>query len=96
MSTNMEKRNFGYSLKNIPITSKNAHMKKMMEKVESVVRQMRRQDIFFENAGASKITYGFKTNKVPGKMELLNPFKNDLYNLVRNIQFNPRRNTFQR
>ena len=63
MSTNMEKRNFGYLLKNIPIASKNAYMKKMMEKVESVVRRMRWKAIFFENekAGASKITYGFKT-----------------------------------
>ena len=68
-----------------------------MEKVESVVRRMRWKAIFFENekAGASKITYGFKTNKAPDKMELLNPFENDLYNLISNIQFNPRRNTFQ-
>ena len=59
---------------------------------------MRWKAIFFENekAGASKITYGFKTNKAPDKMELLNPFENDLYNLISNIQFNPRRNTFQR
>ena len=28
-------------------------------------------------------------------MKLLNPFENDLYNLVSNIQFSPRRNTFQ-
>ena len=36
-----------------------------MEKMESVVRRMRWKAIFFENekAGASKITYGFKTNK---------------------------------
>ena len=68
-----------------------------MEKVESVVRRMRWKAIFFENekAGRSKTTYGFKTNKAPDKMELLNPFENDLYNLVSNIQFSPRRNTFQ-
>ena len=62
------------------------------------MRRMRWKAIFFENekAGASKITYGFKTNKAPDKMELLNPFENDLYNLISNIQFNPRRNTFQR
>ena len=86
MSNNMEKRNFGYSLKNIPIASKNAYMKKTMEKVESVVRRMRWKAIFFENekAGQSEITNGFKTNKAPDKMELLNPFENDLYNLVSN------------
>ena len=60
--------------------------------------RMRWKAIFFENekAGASKITYGIKTNKAPDKMELLHPFENDLYNLISNIQFNPRRNTFQR
>ena len=97
MSTNMEKRNLGYLLKNIPIISKNAYMKKLMDKVESVEPQLRRKVIFFENENAcpSKTTYGFKTNKAPDKMELLNPFENDLYYLVSNIQFNPRRNTFQ-
>ena len=57
---------------------------------------MRWKATFFENekAGHSKITYGFKTNKAPDKMKLLNPFENDLYNLV-SIQFSPRRNTFQ-
>ena len=61
------------------------------------MRRMRWKAIFFENekAGRSKTTYGFKTNKAPDKMELLNPFENDLYNLVSNIQFSPRRNTFQ-
>ena len=65
-----------------------------MVKVESVVRRMRWEAIFFENekAGPSMITYGVKTIKATDKMELLNPFKNDLYNLVSNIQFS--RNTF--
>ena len=61
------------------------------------MRRMRWKAVFFEHekAGASKITYGFKTNKTPDKMELLTPFENDLYNLISNIQFNSRHNTFQ-
>ena len=58
------------------------YMNKKMEKVERV-----NKDIFFENdkAGPSKITYGFNINKALDKMDLLNPFENDLNNLVSNI-----------
>ena len=46
--------------------------------------------------GPGKKTHGFKTNKAPPRMEHLNPFENDLYHLVCNIQFSPRRNDFQK
>ena len=60
---------------------------------------MRWKALFFEKpelAGLGKETYGFKTNKAPPQMEHLNPFENDFYDLVYNIQFSPRRNDFQK
>ena len=60
---------------------------------------MRWKALFFEKpelAGPGKETYGFKINKAPPQMEHLNPFKNDLYDLVCNIQFSPRHNDFQK
>ena len=53
----MDKKNLGYSKKNIPIASKKAYMKKMMEKVESFVRRLRWKALFFEKpelAGGNK------------------------------------------
>ena len=95
----MDQRNFGYSMKNIPIAGRNAYMKRMMEKVESVLRRMRWKALFFEKpeaAGPRLNTFGFKSTKAPPPMEHLNAFENDLYDLVRNIQFTTRRNEFQK
>ena len=96
----MDKKNLGYSKKNIPIASKKAYMKKMMEKVESFVRRLRWKALFFEKpelaGGNKKETYGFKTNLAPPRMEHLNAFEADLYDLACNIQFSPRRDAFQR
>ena len=86
-------------MKNIPIAGRNAYMKRLLEKVESVVRKMRWKAFFFENPGAAgpKVnTYGFKSTKAPPPSEHLNAFENDLYDLVRNIQFTARRNEFQK
>ena len=95
----MEQRNFGYSMKNIPVAGKNAYMKRMVEKVESVLRRMRWKALFFEKPAASGPginTYGFKSTKAPPPMQHLNAFENDLYDLLRNIQFTTRRNEFQK
>ena len=95
----MEQRNFGYSMKNIPVAGKNAYMKRMVEKVESVLRRMRWKALFFEKPAASGPginTYGFKSTKAPPPMQHLNAFENDLYDLLRNIQFTTRRNGFQK
>ena len=99
LSTSMEKKRVNYSVKNIPVAGTKSYMKRMMEKVESLVRRMRWKALFFEKpelAGPGKETYGFRTNKAPPQMEHLNPFENDLYDLVCNIQFSPRRNDFQK
>ena len=87
-------------MKNIPIAGKNAYMKCLMEKIESVVRRMRWKALFFEKpelaTGPGINTYGFKSTKVPQPMELLNAFESDLYDLARNIRFTAHRNTFQK
>ena len=86
-------------MKNIPVSGKNAYMKIMMEKMESLVRRMRWKALFFEKPEmrtADNNTYGFNSNKSPPQMELIVPFENDLYDLVSNIRFSPRRNEFQK
>ena len=70
-----------------------------MEKVEGLVRRTKWTALFLtktELTGQGKETYGFKTNKAPPQMEHPNPFANDLYDLVRNIQISPPRNDFHK
>ena len=108
----LEKVNFGYSLKNIPIHSNKAYLKSIVEKLESFISRLRWKVFFYlkerekpenESSKENKPTenFGFKSeNALPASKDL-KQFENDLYDLVKNIQFrNPaevkRRNSFRK
>ena len=86
----MERVKFNYSMKNIPIPSKNAYLKNLIFKLESFIKRIRWKAYLFENSNEINETttatnFGFKSVKAPPKNEHLNAFENDLYDLVRNI-----------
>ena len=64
----MEKKNFNYSLKNIPVPNKQGYLKSMLDKVEHFLKRMRWKAYFYEK-GNSKITdnghFGFKSENTP-------------------------------
>ena len=99
----MDLKNFGYSLKNIPIPGQKTYMKDMMEMVEKFIKRVRWKAYFFEKQSndeneGTDTNFGFKTDKTPPQNENLNAFEDDLYNLVRNIEFKDSKhvNAFQR
>ena len=47
----MEQIRLKYSMKNIPIPPKNAYLKKLIEKVENVIKRMRWKAFSFEQDG---------------------------------------------
>ena len=49
----MEKVTFDYSMKNIPLPSKNTYKAKLHVKVENVIKRMRWKSYFFHNPSAS-------------------------------------------
>ena len=59
----MERINFGYSLKNIPIPSRTAYMKAFINKADSFLQQARWKFNFFDKPSGSDKTpnYGFKS-----------------------------------
>ena len=71
----------------------------MLDKVGHLLRRMRWKAHWFDKPDAArtqnKNTYGFKSSKAPPPSKHLAPFENDVYNMVRNIQFNTRTNLFQ-
>lgn len=93
----MEPLTFDYSLKSIPIPRKDIYFKMLIEKIESFLNRMRWKMIFIENPQMSKTkeTYGFNTCIVPPSNKRLKPFEEDLFNMVKNIQFGPVNNKFQ-
>ena len=97
----MEKKNFNYSLRNVPIPTQNSYMKSMIAKAESLLRRMRWKVYWYEQDQKKKgkdskeeadyCTYGFNTDKTPPKSIALTPFEDDMYNMLNNIKFNRRR-----
>ena len=95
----MDPINLQYSLKNIPLSGKKQYLKRMLEKVESVIRRMRWKIFFYENPDkrVDKERYGFKSSKAPPKNKRLEAFENDLYEMVRSIRYlNNHRDAFQK
>ena len=102
----MEKVNLGYSLKNIPIPSDQSYLKNMIKKLESFINRLRWKAFFFMNKNQEEESennfsnYGFKSENSAPACEDLKPFANDLYEMIRNIEFKSRsevlkRNKFQ-
>ena len=92
----MEARNFGYSMKNILIPSKQYCLKGMMEKVESFIARLRWKAHFIDKKErpVSNTNFGFTSNFTPPQHELLSPFESDLYDMIRSINFKPVRSDF--
>ena len=92
-------KSLDFSVKNIPIPSKSAYKKRLMEKVESLVRRMRQKAKMYseekmtQDRPVSK-NYGFRSDYAPPKNEHLNAFENDLYDMVRNIEFTQIKSAF--
>ena len=91
--------NLSYSLKNIPIPSPNAYRKRLIEKVESVIKRMRWRAFYFlregENSGSAEEKFGLKSKKCPPQIEELKPFEDDMIKLIENIDFRRVSDPFQ-
>ena len=92
----MEKVNFKYSIKNIPILSERAYLLQLMEKIEMFITRMRWKAIYFNNKtnGNSSERYGLKTLKCQKQVKELVPFENDLTDMLKVIKFRKVKNQF--
>ena len=94
----MLKKNFGYSLKNIPIPPKNSYQKLLISKVDSLIHRLRWRAYFFENPNTrARVTnnYGFKSENTPPQNNALIPFENGLIDLISNLSYTKHRTEFQ-
>ena len=76
MNTTMEQVNFNYSLKEIPLSTKDTYFKNLIHKLESFIKRIRWNSFFFKkkNKSTNEIitNFGFKSVKTPPKNEQLN------------------------
>ena len=86
----MEKFNFGYSVKNIPIPSEHEYKIQLTEKIEAVIRRMQWKATFFnedQEDGFDQRTYGLKSSRTPPVVKELMAFEEDLWKLVTRLRF---------
>ena len=80
----MGKLKFGYSMKNIPVTTEIRYLLKLIEQIEMVVKRMRWKVIYCNMKGSIKIeTYGLMSQKTPSPINELAAFENDLIEVVK-------------
>ena len=95
----MEKINYNYLLKNIPIPRNTSYQLKLIEKVESVIKRMRWKAHFFLNGNNTeetrKETFGFKSHHHPPQPTELEMFEKGLLHIINSIKFRNQKKTFQ-
>ena len=87
-------------MKNITIPSKNANLKNMIFKLEAFIKRIRQKTYLLEKPngidGATRVNdSGFESVPTPPKNGHLDAFVEDLYDLVRNVEFKRANMVFQ-
>ena len=83
-------RDFEYSMKNIPLASKNAFLQTLIAKMESLIHRMRWKAFFFLNKNTddtTKETYGFKSKRPPPHVKKLGEFEDCMLDMIQRVEF---------
>ena len=99
----MNPKDFGYSLKNIPIPRKLTYTKLLVEKTENFLKRLRWKAHFYLNNTDDMINTNrnqelesmFKSEVTPPQIAQLVAFENDMCELIRNIKYRNQLNEFQ-
>jgi len=86
----MDKINFGYAVKDIPIPSNKEYPTRFIEMTENVIKRMRWKAFFFLNSNTNSCntdTYGFNSRKPPPTVIELREFENEMEHLIKSIKF---------
>ena len=80
-----------YSLKNIPVSSNEPYLIKLIEKIESVAKRMRwRAHFFLQEKHESDIPredFGFKSKSAPPQCKHMEAFETEFLDMILNIKF---------
>ena len=86
----MENNNFNYSLKNILTPTKTSYKLMLMEKIESVIKEMQLKANFYLKKDTSNTAYinvGLKTGNYPSQFKELQKLKKNLLDTIKLIKF---------
>ena len=86
-------KDFGYSTKNISLTSKSKYLQTLIQKTESLIQRMRWKAYFFlnpsndEQGKSTKQAYGFKSKRTVPYVKELSEFEDIMLNTIKSIKF---------
>ena len=105
----MDTKDIEYSLKNIPIPTDSSYIKCLIEKTESFIKKVRWAAFWYERKQNNRNpdpnenqdeeqndNFGFKSPRTPPQNRYLKAFEKDMYQLINKVEFDNRRNHFQR
>ena len=86
---NMERVNFNYSLKNIPVPSQKDYLLELTNSVGIFISNIRWRSHFFLNPSDhnKKETYNFKSSKAAPQIAELKEFEEEIYDIVKSVTF---------
>ena len=93
-----EQINFQYSMKNIPVPTKQEYLLELIHSVREFEKRMKWRSHFFLNpqpTGIKKETFGFNTSKAAPIIPKLKTLEDNLLKLVKDIEFREHNNSFQ-
>ena len=81
--------NFGYSVKNIPISNQREYKQNLIVKTRKFLRNMnfRAKAFLGKLKPSEKEYYGFKTTKEPSRIPEMREFEDKMLDLVQNVEF---------
>ena len=94
----MDRVNFGYSTKNIPVPKDDTYLQLLTTKWRKFAHNARKEAYHFLKKTANthqKETYGFKSTNPASSVELLKPFEDAFTEVVKNVKFGRKPNVFQ-
>ena len=95
----MESINLGYSTKNIPLSNKEVYKKDLIGKTEHFLRRLRWKVHFFlkdnNDDTVDDENFGFSSPKTPPKNQILYNFENDIYEMIKHVEFERVTSKFQ-
>ena len=94
----MQRINFNYSTKNIPLANPESYTKRLIEATEKFMRAMRWRAFFFLHPDAGKEdieSYGFNSRRSPPSIPLMQHFEDSMRNLIQSVQFRKTNNKLQ-
>ena len=94
----VEKVNFGYSMKNIGLPSHREYLHQLIHSTETFVRNLRWRSYFFLNPQPSekKEKFEFRSIRAAPQIKELQKLEDSLYELVKNIKFRKYTNDLQK